>query len=179
MALAVLARPFSHEALQRVEFYNFQYLSAVHLDSWFHSVLLDHREMNAAFHSLPLLYPLLLLFSCSVVSNCNSMNCSMPGFPVLHHLPEFAQTHVHWAGDAIQPSNPLSSPTPFAFNLSQHQGLFQWVSTSHQVVKVLELQLQNHSFQWIFWTDLLRLTGLILEYKGLSKVFSNTTIQKH
>ena len=69
------------------------------------------------------------------------MDCSMPGFPVLHHLPELAQTHVHWAGDAIQPSHFLSSPSPPAFNLSQHQGVFKWVSSSHQVAKGLEFQL--------------------------------------
>ena len=63
------------------------------------------------------------------------MDCSIPGFPVHHHLPEHAQTHVHWVDDAIQPSYPLSSPSPPAFNLSQHQGLFQWVSSSHQVAK--------------------------------------------
>ena len=82
------------------------------------------------------------------------MDCSTPGFPVLHHFLEFAQTHVHWVGDAIQPSHPLSSPSP-AFNLTQHQGLFQWVGSSHQVAKVLELQLQCQSFQWIFRTDFL------------------------
>ena len=76
------------------------------------------------------------------------MDCSMPGFPVLYYLPEFAQTHVHRVGDVIQPSHPLSPPSP-AFNLSQHQDVFQWVSSSHQVVKVLELQLQHQSFQWI------------------------------
>ena len=83
------------------------------------------------------------------------MGCSMSGFPVLHQLPELAQTHVHQVGDAIQPSRPLSSPSLPAFNLSQHQGLFQWVSSSHQVAKVLEFQLQHQSFQWIFRTDLL------------------------
>ena len=74
------------------------------------------------------------------------MDCSTPGFPVHHQLPELAQTHVHWVGEAIQPSHPLSSPSPLAFNLSQHQGLFQWVSSSHQVAKVLEFQLQHQSF---------------------------------
>ena len=82
------------------------------------------------------------------------MNCSMPGLPVHHQLPELTQTHVHWVGDAIQPSHPLSSPSP-TFNLSQHQGLFKWVSSSHQVDKVLEFHLQNQSFQWIFRTDFL------------------------
>ena len=81
------------------------------------------------------------------------MDCSKPGFPVLHYLPKFAQTHVQLVNDAIQPSHSLSSPSPPTFNLSQHQGLFQWVRSSHQVVKVLELQLQ--SFQWIFRTDFL------------------------
>ena len=76
------------------------------------------------------------------------------GFPVLHHLPEFAQTYVHWVGDVIQPSHPLSFPSP-AFNLSQFQGLFKWVSSLHQVAKVLEFQFQHQSFQWIFRTDFL------------------------
>ena len=76
------------------------------------------------------------------------MNCSMPGSPVLHYLPEFAQTHVHWVGDAIQTSHPLSPPSPPALNLSRHQGLFQWINSSHKVAKVLELQ--HESFQWIF-----------------------------
>ena len=74
------------------------------------------------------------------------MDCSMPGFPVHHQLAELAQTHVCWVSDASQPSHPLLSPSPPAFNLSQHQGLFQWVSSSHQVAKVLEFQLQHQSF---------------------------------
>ena len=86
---------------------------------------------------------------------CNYMACSTPGFPVHHQLPEFTQTYVHCVGDAIQPPYPLSSPSPPALNLSQHQGLFQWVSSLHQVAKVLEFQLQHQSFQWIFRTDLL------------------------
>ena len=91
----------------------------------------------------------------SCLTLCNPMDCSTPGFLVHHQLPELAQTHVHWVSDAIQPSHPLSTPSPSAFNLSQHQGLFQWVSSSHQVAKVLELQLQHQSFQWIFRTDIL------------------------
>ena len=75
---------------------------------------------------------------------CNPMGCSRPGLPVLHYLPEFAQTHVHRVGDAIQPSHPLSSPSPPAFILSQHRGLLRWVS-SHQVAKLLEFQLQHQS----------------------------------
>ena len=91
----------------------------------------------------------------SCLTLCDPMNCSTPGLPVHHQLPESTQTHVHWVGDAIQPSHPLSSPCPPAVNISQHQGLFKWVSTSHQVAKVLELQLQNQSFQWTLRTDLL------------------------
>ena len=75
------------------------------------------------------------------------MECSTPGFPVLHHLLELDQTHIHRVGDASQPSHPLPSPSPPAFNLSQHQGLFQRVSLLHQVARVLELQLQRQSFQ--------------------------------
>ena len=86
---------------------------------------------------------------------CDPMGHSTPGLPVHHQLPEFTQTHVHRVGDVIQPPHPLSSPSRPAFNLSQHQGLFIWVSSSHHVAKVLELQLQHHSFQWIFRTDLL------------------------
>ena len=83
------------------------------------------------------------------------MDCSMPGFSVHHQLLELAQTHVHRVGDAIQPSHPLLSPSLPTFNLCQHQGLFKWVSSSHQVAKVLELQLQHQPFQWIFRTDFL------------------------
>ena len=86
---------------------------------------------------------------------CDPMNCSTPGLPVHHQLLEFTQTHVHWVGDAIQPSHPPSSPSPPALNLSQHQGLFKRVSSSHQVAKVLEFQLQHQSFQWTPRTDLL------------------------
>ena len=78
--------------------------------------------------------------SCMIL--CDPMNCSTPGFPVLHYLLEFAQTHVHWIDDAIQSSHPLSVPFPLSLNLSQHQGLSQWVNFSHQVAKILELQLQ-------------------------------------
>ena len=102
---------------------------------------------------------------------CDPMDCSVPGFPVHHQLTKFTQTHVHWISDAIQPSHPLSSPSPPAFNLSQHQGLFQWVSSSQQVNKVLEfspsasvlpMNIQN-------WFPL-GLTGWIsLQSKGLSK----------
>ena len=86
---------------------------------------------------------------------CDPMNHSMPGLPVHHQLLESTQTHVHWVSDAIQPSHPLSSPSPPALNLSQHQVFFQWVISSHEVAKGLEFQLQHQSFQWTPRTDLL------------------------
>ena len=104
-------------------------------------------------------------------------DCSTSGFPVLHHLLELTQTHVHWFSDAIQPSHSLSTPSPPAFNLAQHQGLFQWVSSSYQVARVLVLQLQHQSFQWIFRADFLYYWLVWL--KGFSRLFSNTTVQKY
>ena len=131
-----------------------------------------NKETGVEFSSVAQLCPTL----------CNPMHCSMHGLPVLHHLPELAQTHVHWVGDAIQPSHPLSSPSPPAFNLSQHQGLFKWVSSSHQVAEILEFHLQHQSFQWIFRTDFPQ-DGLVgspyRPQEGLSRVFSNTTVQQH
>ena len=108
----------------------------------------------------------------SCLTLCDPMDCSSPGFPVHHQLPELVQTHVHLVSGAIQSSHPLSPPSPPAFSLSQHEGLFQWVSSSHQVAKVLQLQLQHQSFQWIFRTvsfridrfDLLAIQGTL---KGL------------
>ena len=105
--------------------------------------------------------------SCLIL--CDPMNHSMPGLPVHHQLPEFTQTHVHWVGDTIQPSHPLLSPSPPSLNLSQQQGLFKWVSSLHQVAKVLEFQLQHQSFQWTFglisfrmdWLDLLAVQGTL------------------
>ena len=91
--------------------------------------------------------PLLLYQSSSVAQSCltlcYSMDCNTPGFSFHHQLPELAQTHVHWVGDDIQPSHPLSSPSPPAFNLSQHQGLFQGVSSLHQVAKVLRVSVST------------------------------------
>ena len=86
---------------------------------------------------------------------CDPMNRSTPGLPVHHQLPESTQTHVHWVGDAIQPSRLQLSPSPPAPNPSQHQGLFQWVNSLHEVAKILEFQLQHQSFQWTPRTDLL------------------------
>ena len=99
-----------------------------------------------------------MFMSCPTL--CDPMDCSRPGLPVHHQLPEFTQTHVHWVGDDIQPSHPLLSPSPPAFNISQHQGLFKWVSSFHQLAKVLEFQLQHQSFQWTPRTDLLQ-NGLV------------------
>ena len=101
-------------------------------------------------------------------------------FPVLHHLPELAQTRVHWVNSAIQQSHPLSSPSPPAFNFSQHQDLFQWVGSSQQVAKILELQIQHQSFQWISRVDFLK-DWLVwsLQSKGLLRVFSNTIVERH
>ena len=103
-----------------------------------------------------------ILFS-SVAQLCptlyDPMNRSTPGLPVQHQLLEFTQTHVHWVGDAIQPSHPLLSPSP-TLNLCSHQGLFKWVSSLHQVAKVLEFQLQCQFFQWTPRTDLLQ-DGLV------------------
>ena len=112
---------------------------------------------------------------------CHPMNHSTPGLPIHHQLPEFIQTHVHWVNDAIQPSHPLLSPSLPSFNLSQHQGLFKWVSSSHQVAKILGVSastsvLPMNTQDW----SPLRWTGWIsLQFKGLSRVFSNTTGQKH
>ena len=89
--------------------------------------------------------------SCPIL--CIPMNCSMPGCPVHHQHPEFTQTYVHWVSDGVQPPHPLSSPSPPTFNPSQHQGRFKWISSLHQVAKVLEFQLQHQSFQWILRTE--------------------------
>ena len=124
------------------------------------------------------------LCGCSVIKSCltlwNAMDCNTPGFPVLHHLLEFVQTHVHWVGDAIQPSYPLSSPSP-AFSLSQHQGLFKWVSSLHQAAKVLEFSASTSVLPMSIqdWFSLGWTGWISLQSKGFSRVFSNTTVQKH
>ena len=92
----------------------------------------------------------------SCLTLCDPTDCSTPGLPVRHQLPKFTQTHSHWVSDASQPSYPLSSPSPPALNLSQHQGLFKGVSSLHQVTKVLEFQLQHQSFPRIFRVDFLK-----------------------
>ena len=116
----------------------------------------------------------------SRVRFCEPMDCSTPGLPVYHQLPEFTQAHVHWVGDAIQPSHPLSSPSLPAYNLAQHQDLFQWVSSLHQVAKYWSFSFSISPYNEysglisfrIDWFDLLAV-------QGLSRVFSNTTVQKH
>ena len=115
--------------------------------SWF--TLLNSRNwhiINQLFSSVQLLSHIWLFATPWTAAHQASLH---------HQLQKPTQTHVHWVSDAIQPSHPLSSPSPPAFNLSQHQGLFQWISSSHQVAKVLEFQLQQQSFQWIFRTDFL------------------------
>ena len=99
--------------------------------------------------------PVSLVQLLSHVRLCDAMDCGTPGLPVHHQLQEFTQIHVHWVGDAIQPSHSLLSPSSPTFNLSHHQGLSKWVNSSHEVAKVLEFQLQYQSFQWRLRTDLL------------------------
>ena len=117
------------------------------------------------------------LISRSVVSNSvTQWNRSTPGFPVHRQLPQLAQTHVHQVGDAIQPSHPLSSPS-LAFSLSQHQGLFQWVSSSHQVGSFSLSISPSSEYSGL---TLFRIDWLIsLQTKGLSRIFPNTTVQKY
>ena len=101
-------------------------------------------------------------FSSVTSDSSRPHDCSTPGFPVHHQLRELAQTHVHWVGDTIQPSHPPLAPFLPAFNLSQNQGLLKWVGSSCQVAKVLELQLQHQSFQWIFRLISFRIDWLAL-----------------
>ena len=107
------------------------------------SIVVNSHSVLAVVHSL------------SCWTFWHSMDWSTPGFPVLHCLLEIAQTHVHWVNDAIQPSHRLLSPSPLALNLSQHQGLFEWVCSSYQIAEVLEFQLQHQSSPWIFGVDFL------------------------
>ena len=133
------------------------------------------EAMSVQFRSVTQLCPTL----------CDPMNRSTPGLPVHHQLPEFAQTHAHWVGDAIQPSHLLLSPSLPAPNPSQHQGLFQWVNSSHEVAKVLEFQPQHQSFSehsgLIFfrmdWLDLLAVQGTLKSL--LQHHNSNTSIFRH
>ena len=151
-------------------------------DHFLHTVFKNSslKTIQESFeHKLPILSA---CWCCSVAKSCPTlyypMNYSTPGFPILHYLPEFAQTHVHWVDDTIQPSHPLLPASPPALSLSQYQGPFKWVSSLHQVAKVLEFQLQHQSFQWIFRTDLGLTDSISLPSKGLSRVFSCTAIWK-
>ena len=112
-------------------------------------LVMDREAWRATVHGVTKELTWLQLSSLaqSFLTLCNPMDCSIPAFPVHHKLLESTQTHIYRIGDAILPSHPLSSPSPPAFNLSQHQGLFQWVSSLHQVAKVLEFQLHHQSFQ--------------------------------
>ena len=120
------------------------------LDTWCGSF--DHWSLSVNFLNY------LSCCYCSVAKSCpplcNTMDGSTPGLPVPHHLPEFAQVYIHWISGAIHTFHPLSLPSS-AFSLFQHQHLFQWVSSSHQVAKILELQLHHLSFQWVFRIDFL------------------------
>ena len=136
MNCAILPRFNSVQSLSCVWIFAVPWTAA-----WQASLSITNSQFSSAAQSCPTL--------------CNPMDCSMSGLPVHHQLPEFTQTHVHWVSDAIQPSHPLSSPSLPIFNLSQHQGLFRWVSSSHQVAKVLEFQFQHQSFQRIFSSDFL------------------------
>ena len=123
---------------------------------------------------------MLMLYCYSVTQSCptlcDSMDCTRPGLSVPHYLPKFSQVHVHCISDAIQPSHPLTPSSPSALNFSQHQGLFQWVSCSHQMAKILEFRLQCQSSGLIF----LKIDWFVsLLSKGLSRVFSSTTVQRH
>ena len=130
------------------------------LNFWLSHYHFDHRFCLFQHNVIQAMKVYDCVFRCHSVTKlcltlCDPMNCSTPGFPVLHYLSEFAQTLVHWASDAIQPSHPLSPASPLALNLSQHQGLFQWVDSLHQVTKILELLLRHQSFQWIVRVDFL------------------------
>ena len=141
------------------------------------------KEKKSQFHHSQITLKMFSSVQFSLVTQscltlCDPMNCSTPGLPVHHQLPEFTRTQVHRVSDAIQPSHPLSSPSPPAPNASQHQSLFQWVNSSHEVAgvsalaSVLPKDIQDRSpLEWTGWIS--------LQSKGLSRVFSNTTVQKY
>ena len=112
-------------------------------------------DINSKYTKICSTSLIVVVQSPSHVQLCYPMNYRMPGFPVLRYLPEFAQTHVHWVTGVIQPSHSLSLPSPLALSFSQQQSLFEWIGSSHQVAKILELQFQYQSFQWIFKVDFL------------------------
>ena len=129
-----------------------------YFSAWYHASYLSLNSTIKEIHQ----HPLSSVQSLSHVWLCDLMNRSTPGLPVHHQLPESNQTHIHWIGDAIQPSHRLLFPSPPSLNPSQHQSLFKWASSLHQVAKVLEFQLQHQSFQWTPMTDLFRMDWLDL-----------------
>ena len=125
--------------------------------TWLRRLPPQYRQIlgnGTALNNWAIICPCCCLATKSCLTLCSPTNCSTPGLLVLHYLPEFAQTYVHWVSDAIQTSHPLSPSSPLALNLSQHQGLFQWVSSWHQVAKVLELQHQSFQLNIQGWFPL-------------------------
>ena len=140
--------PWPHGAFKLEEEINSKLINLKKINKY-HLLKIIKNTLKRKFHSINVQFssvPQLCL------TLCNPIDSSTPGLPVHHQLQEF--THVHWVSDAIQPSHPLLSPSPPALNVSQHHSLFKWVSSSNQVAKVLEFQLQHQSFQWILRTDL-------------------------
>ena len=135
-------------------------LNALHIQGGSFTLAAEDSQphMNVGHYSMHSVQFTSVAHSCLTL--CNPMNRSVSAFPVHQQLAEFTQTHVHWIGDDIQPSHPLSSPSPPALNLSQHQGLFQSVNSLYEVTEVLEFQLPHQSFQWTPRTDLLQ-DGLV------------------
>ena len=144
-----VAFPFSRESSQLRDHTQVSHIAGRFITSWAIREVQQHIQFSSVQFSSVQFSPQ------SCLTLCDPMNCSKPGLPVYHQLLESTQTYVHRVSDAIQPSHPLSSPSPPALNLSQHQGLFKWVSSSHEVAIVLEFQLQHQSFQWTPRTDLL------------------------
>ena len=144
------------EATEHKIFTTEKQLWVIMLCWWAEKIVGDHGQWVGCSPAVTVDFTLSVsLVAQSCLTLCNPMDCSTPGLLVHHQLPEFIQTQLYWVGDATQPSQHLSSPSPPAFNLSQHQGLFKWVSSLHQVAKVLELQPQHQSLQWTLRTDFL------------------------
>ena len=140
----------------------------------------DSQNLMRVKRSFPILWPICYSLTKSYPTFLTPWDCSMPGFPIVHYLPEFAQTHVHWVDDAIQPSHPLSPSFPPNLNPSQHQGLFQWVGSFHQVPKYWRFSFSISPFnEYSGWFPLESTSLISLLSKGLPRVFSNTTVQKH
>ena len=134
---------------------NSLFISEIHLNQMAKKIWAFRESLPSANWQIGFPWLLFSLVAQLCPTLCDPLDCSMPGSHVHHQLPELTQTRVLWVSDAIQPSHPLSSPSPPALNLSQHQRHFKWISSLHQVAKVLEFQLQHQSFQWIFRVDFL------------------------